>query len=89
MTSPNDQAPERSPFDDLPLGLRNRIEAEGGGRSAEEQELPPVHRQLCDWLERLWPPSLPGVDVSLAAIQREAGRQEVIHMLRSISNAQE
>lgn len=49
---------------------------------AELTALPALSVDLLDILERSFPLQNPDVNATLAEIQREAGRQELIHLLR-------
>lgn len=57
---------------------------DGTPRLAELEGLPHDSRRLLEILERSFPLSNPAPDASLAEIQREAGRQDLIAVLRDL-----
>lgn len=57
---------------------------DGTPQLSELEDLPYESRQLLDILERSFPLTNPQPDASLAEIQREAGKQDLIAELREL-----
>lgn len=48
----------------------------------EQTSVPAIPRTVVEWLERIWPVTLPTIDTAERAIWISVGRQEVIRRLR-------
>lgn len=73
---------------DVPHALLNAPHMQ---RQAYSQSIPrpAIDARTVEYLEKMFPPQHPTVEVTMAQVQREAGQRDVVMYLRSLLNEQE
>ena len=69
--------------DEIPYAMRSHPDYEGAKASEDQQLEPPsdLTPAIGSWLQTNWPVRVPTIGMSMAEIQREAGRQDMIHFI--------
>jgi hypothetical protein len=68
-------------MNELPYALRKQAEAKIANYHEMHTPPPDLVPEIGAWLQTCWPVRVPTVDMSMAEIQREAGRQDMIHSI--------